>query len=88
MTGSSTTNTTTGVVTYSQVAGGVLANNATEANTNFNGVTISKNSLLVLDVANLDKTGEQAVFSQGVTLNEGAKLLPRQYRQRSDDQAH
>ena len=74
VTGTSTTNTTTGTVTYSQVAGGVLADNATVANTNFNGVTIGKNSLLVLDVANLDKTGEQAVFSQGVTLNDGAKL--------------
>ena len=74
VTGTSTTDATTGAVTYSQVAGGVLADNATEANTNFNGVTISKNSLLVLDVANLDKTGEQAVFSQGVTLEEGAKL--------------
>ena len=74
VTGTSTTDQTTGAVTYSQVAGGVLADNATEANTNFNGVTISKNSLLVLDVANLDKTGEQAVFSQGVTLEDGAKL--------------
>ena len=74
VTGTSTTDQTTGAVTYSQVAGGVLADNATKANTNFNGVTISKNSLLVLDVANLDKTGEQAVFSQGVTLEDGAKL--------------
>ena len=74
VTGTSTTNTTTGAVTYSQVAGGVLADNATKADTTFNGVTIAKNSLLVLDVANLDKTGEQAVFSQGVELKDGAKL--------------
>ena len=44
VTGTSTTDQTTGAVTYSQVAGGVLADNATKANTNFNGVTISKNS--------------------------------------------
>ena len=74
VTGTSTTNTTTGEVIYSQVAGGVLADNATEANTSISGVKIDKNSLLVLDVANLDKTGKQAVFSQSVTLDNGAKV--------------
>ena len=74
VTGTSTTNTTTGAVTYSQVAGNVLANNETVANTNISNVTIGENSLLVLDVANLDKTGEQAVFSKAVTLDKGAKV--------------
>ncbi|BFK79220.1 hypothetical protein I380019A4_16500 [Sutterella wadsworthensis] len=74
VTGTSTTNTTTGVVTYSQVDGNVLANNETAANTNISNVTIGENSLLVLDVANLDKTGEQAVFSKSVTLDNGAKV--------------
>ena len=73
VTGTSTTNTTTGEVIYSQVAGSVLANNAKAPET-VSDVKIAKNSLLVLDVANLDKTGKTAVFSKAVTLEEGAKL--------------
>ncbi|WP_165650187.1 ESPR-type extended signal peptide-containing protein, partial [Sutterella wadsworthensis] len=73
VTGTSTTNTTTGEVIYSQVDGSVLANNAKAPETVSN-VKIAKNSLLVLDVANLDKTGEQAVFSKSVTLDNGAKV--------------
>ena len=74
VTGTSTTDATTGEVIYSQVAGGVLANNDTEANTSISGVKIDKNSLLVLDVANLDKTGKTAVFSNQVTLDKEAKV--------------
>ena len=73
VTGTSTTNTTTGEVIYSQVDGSVLANNAKAPET-VSDVKIAKNSLLVLDVANLDKTGEQAVFSKSVTLDNGAKV--------------
>ena len=72
--GTSTTNPTTGVTTYSKVEGEVVAQGGNTPATTLTNVTINGGSLLVINAEGMDKTGESAVFSKLLTLNAGASF--------------